>query len=106
MANPSPTVAQTGSRQASRKPVTMETTSATELTTLIATFGGRPIAAPALREVPLASNRHARDFAAALDAGDPDRMLQRIALGPGLELARGELPVLGGVAGMVFGILD
>jgi uroporphyrinogen-III synthase len=49
-----------------------ESRRATELTTLIATFGGCPIAAPALREVPLASNQHARDFAAALDRGEFD----------------------------------
>jgi len=49
-----------------------ESRRATELTTLIATFGGKPIAAPALREVPLDSNTHARDFAAALDRGEFD----------------------------------
>jgi uroporphyrinogen-III synthase len=49
-----------------------ESRRATELTTLIATFGGRPTAAPALRETPLASNQHARDFAAALERGDFD----------------------------------
>jgi len=52
-----------------------ESRRATELTTLIATFGGEPIAAPALREVPLDSNRHARDFAAALDRGEFDLVI-------------------------------
>ena len=52
-----------------------ESRRATELTTLIATFGGEPIAAPALREVLLDSNRHARDFAAALDRGEFDLVI-------------------------------
>jgi uroporphyrinogen-III synthase len=49
-----------------------ESRRATELTTLIATFGGEPMAAPALREVPLDSSSQARDFAAALDRGEFD----------------------------------
>ena len=52
-----------------------ESRRANELTTLIATFGGEPIAAPALREVPLDSNHHARDFAAALDRGEFDLVI-------------------------------
>lgn len=49
-----------------------ESRRATELTTLIATFGGAPIAAPALREVALDSSQPAREFAAALDRGEFD----------------------------------
>jgi len=43
-----------------------ESRRATELAALISAFDGRPITAPALREVPLESNTEALDFAAAL----------------------------------------
>ena len=43
-----------------------ESRRATELASLISTYGGQPILAPALREVPLESNTEALDFAAAL----------------------------------------
>jgi uroporphyrinogen-III synthase len=43
-----------------------ESRRASEAATLISTFDGRPLVAPALREVPLESNRAALDFAAAL----------------------------------------
>lgn len=49
-----------------------ESRRAAELQALIATFGGRPIAAPALRELPLASNDAALAFAAALERRDYD----------------------------------
>lgn len=52
--------------------LSFESRRASEMATLIARFGGRPIAAPALREVPLESNRAARDFAAALERGEFD----------------------------------
>ena len=44
----------------------LESRRAKELATLISGFDGRPIMAPALREVPLESNTEALDFAAAL----------------------------------------
>ena len=44
----------------------LESRRATELASLISTYGGQPIMAPALREVPLKSNTEALDFAAAL----------------------------------------
>lgn len=44
----------------------LESRRATELAALIAAFDGRPLMAPALREVPLESNAEALDFAAAL----------------------------------------
>jgi uroporphyrinogen-III synthase len=44
----------------------LESRRATELAALIAAFGGRPLVAPALREVPRESNTEALDFAAAL----------------------------------------
>jgi uroporphyrinogen-III synthase len=44
----------------------LESRRRTELATLISAFGGRPLVAPALREVPRESNTEALDFAAAL----------------------------------------
>jgi uroporphyrinogen-III synthase len=44
----------------------LESRRATELAALISSFDGRPLIAPALREVPLESNTEALDFAAAL----------------------------------------
>jgi uroporphyrinogen-III synthase len=52
--------------------LSLESRRASELATLIKTFGGRPLAAPALREVPLKSNRAACDFAAALERDEFD----------------------------------
>jgi uroporphyrinogen-III synthase len=49
-----------------------ESRRAIELTTLIATFGGQAIAAPALREVPLDSSQPAREFVGSLDRGEFD----------------------------------
>jgi uroporphyrinogen-III synthase len=43
-----------------------------ELGKLIATYGGKPVVAPAMREVPLKSNREALDFAKELFAGRYD----------------------------------
>jgi uroporphyrinogen-III synthase len=40
-----------------------------EMGTLVSTYGGRPVAAPALREVPLETNSDALSFAAALQRG-------------------------------------
>lgn len=50
----------------------LESRRATELAALISTYGGRPLVAPALREVPLESNTEALDFAAALMRGEFD----------------------------------
>jgi uroporphyrinogen-III synthase len=44
----------------------LESRRRTELATLISAFGGRPLVAPALRELPRESNTEALDFAAAL----------------------------------------
>lgn len=46
--------------------LSLESRRATELASLITTYGGKPLVAPALREVPLESNTEALDFAAAL----------------------------------------
>ena len=50
--------------------LTFESRRATELATLISTHGGRPVGAPALREVPLESNTAALEFAAHLLRGE------------------------------------
>lgn len=50
----------------------LESRRATELAALISSYGGQPVVAPALREVPLESNTEAMDFAAALMRGDFD----------------------------------
>ena len=53
----------------------LESRRATELAALISTYGGRPIVAPALREVPLESNSEALDFAAALMRDEFDTII-------------------------------
>jgi uroporphyrinogen-III synthase len=50
----------------------LESRRATELEALISAYGGRPVLAPALREVPRESNTGALDFAAALMRGEFD----------------------------------
>ena len=50
----------------------LESRRATELAALITTYGGRPLLAPALREVPLESNTAALEFASALIRGEFD----------------------------------
>src|SRR6266852_6067817 len=50
----------------------LESRRATELAALITTYGGQPLVAPALREVPLESNTAALDFADALTRGEFD----------------------------------
>ena len=50
----------------------LESRRAKEVAALISTYGGRPLVAPALREVPLDSNTEALDFASALVGGEFD----------------------------------
>ena len=52
--------------------LTFESRRASELASLISTYGGKPMLAPALREVPLESNTEALEFAAALVRGEFD----------------------------------
>ncbi|HET9467652.1 MAG TPA: uroporphyrinogen-III synthase [Vicinamibacterales bacterium] len=52
--------------------LTFESRRASELASLISTYGGKPMLAPALREVPLESNVEALEFAAALVRGEFD----------------------------------
>src|SRR5882762_4338094 len=53
----------------------LESRRATELAKLISTYGGEPIVAPAMREVPLESNREALSFAAGLLGGKFDMVI-------------------------------
>lgn len=50
----------------------LESRRASELAKLISNYGGQPVVAPAMREVPLDSNSEALEFAARLIAGDFD----------------------------------
>ena len=52
--------------------LSLESRRAAEVRTLIERYGGRPVIAPALRELPLDSNTAALDFAAALLLGEID----------------------------------
>ncbi len=53
----------------------LESRRAPELSKLISNYGGLPIVAPAMREVPLESNSEALAFAARLFAGDFDMVI-------------------------------
>jgi len=53
----------------------LESRRATELAKLVGTYGGEPVVAPAMREVPLESNGEALAFAKALFAGEFDMVI-------------------------------
>ncbi len=53
----------------------LESRRAPELAKLISAYGGEPVVAPAMREVPLESNREVLSFAAALLAGEFDMVI-------------------------------
>src|SRR5437879_11581011 len=53
----------------------LESRRAEELAKLITTYGGQPIVAPSMREVPLESNKEALTFAARLLAGEFDMVV-------------------------------
>jgi uroporphyrinogen-III synthase len=55
-----------------RRVLSLESRRAAEVAALISKYGGLPVVAPALRELPLESNTAAIDFAAALLLGDID----------------------------------
>src|SRR5437016_5390015 len=50
----------------------LESRRATEMATLVTTYGGRPLSAPALREVPIESNAEALAFVDRLVRGEFD----------------------------------
>ena len=53
----------------------LESRRATELAKLVGTYGGEPVVAPAMREVPVESNKEAVAFAQALFAGEFDMVV-------------------------------
>jgi len=53
----------------------LESRRAAELAKLVGTYGGEPVVAPAMREVPLESNKEALAFAKALFAGEFDMVI-------------------------------
>ena len=55
--------------------LTLESRRGQEMSRLIETYGGKPLHAPAMREVPLSSNPDALKFAAALFQGKLDAMI-------------------------------
>jgi uroporphyrinogen-III synthase len=55
--------------------LSFESRRATEVAALITTFGGQPLIAPALREVPIESNTAAVEFAHALTRGELDAVV-------------------------------
>jgi uroporphyrinogen-III synthase len=61
--------------------LSLESRRATEMASLISTYGGQPLVAPALREVPLESNIEALDFADALMRGDLDVVILLTGVG-------------------------
>jgi uroporphyrinogen-III synthase len=58
-----------------------ESRRATELAKLVSTYGGRPVLAPAMREVPLESNTEALAFAAKFFAGEFDIVIFLTGIG-------------------------
>lgn len=68
-------VTMTGPNFQGRCVLAFESRRAREIETLIATFGGRPFVAPAMREVPNQSDTAALDFAEALIAGRFDAVV-------------------------------
>jgi uroporphyrinogen-III synthase len=59
----------------------LESRRARELATLVTTFGGAPVSAPSMREVPLESNTEALEFADALERGAFDLVILLTGVG-------------------------
>ena len=59
----------------------LESRRSREMATLVSTYGGRPVVAPALREVPLESNTEALEFADALVRGEFDCVILLTGVG-------------------------
>src|SRR3990172_4437478 len=53
----------------------LESRRAKEMASLITTYGGQPVLAPAIREIPLESNREALQFTSALLNGEFDMVI-------------------------------
>ena len=65
----------------------LESRRAAELSKLISTYGGQPVVAPSMREVPLESNTEALAFAAKLFAGEFDMVIFLTGVGSRALLA-------------------
>ena len=59
----------------------LESRRAREMATLVTTFGGAPVSAPSMREVPLESNTEALAFADALERGEFDLVILLTGVG-------------------------
>lgn len=70
--------------------IAFESRRARELAQLIRRYGGRPISAPALREVPLEENRTVVEFIAALQRGEVDFLLLLTGVGTQTLVAAAE----------------
>ena len=68
----------------------LESRRAKEMAALITTYGGQPVLAPAIREIPLESNREALQFAAALLQGEFDMVIFLTGVGTRLLTAISE----------------
>ena len=64
----------------------LESRRATELATLVSSFGGRPLVAPSLREVPLTEQHDSIEFAQAVIRGDYDCVIFLTGVGARLLL--------------------
>jgi uroporphyrinogen-III synthase len=67
--------------------LSLESRRAAELSKLISTYGGEPVVAPSMREVPLASNTEALAFATKLFAGEFDAVIFLTGVGSRALLA-------------------
>jgi uroporphyrinogen-III synthase len=67
--------------------LSLESRRASELSKLIATYGGEPVAVPSMREVPLESNTEALAFAEKLFAGEFDSVIFLTGVGSRALLA-------------------
>ena len=63
------------------KVVTFESRRAKEIAELIRRYGGEPIGAPSMREVPLSENRQALDLVAQLESGKFDLLILMTGVG-------------------------
>ena len=63
------------------KVVSFESRRAKEMAELIRRYGGEPMTAPSMREIPLSENRAALDFLAGIEAGNFDMLILTTGVG-------------------------
>ena len=68
----------------------LESRRSPELAVLVSKYGGQPVIAPVLREVPLGDNRAALDFLAALQRGEYDIVVLETGVGTRMLVEVGE----------------